>query len=142
MTLGEQLQKHQQAIVARWLDDALATYPHDASVAFKKQQDPFANPVGHSLRVATRSVFAALLDGTDDDEIGKLLHEVVKIRAVQQFSASQAVEFVFRLKEAVRAGLGKAARDPRYGSDQYLYRDRDHLPDLEAHPGARNGIAK
>ena len=117
MTLGQLLHKHKQAIAERWLDDALATYPGDAAVAFKNQKDPFANPVGHSLRVATQSVFAALLDGKDDDEICQLLHEVVKIRAVQQFSASQAVDFIFRLKEAVRAGLGKAASDPQYAGE-------------------------
>jgi hypothetical protein len=36
---------------------------------------------------------------------------------VQQFSASQAVGFVFRLKEAVRAELGEGARDARFASE-------------------------
>jgi len=117
MTFGELLQKNKNAIVQRWLDDALATYPGDASVAFKNQKDPFANPVGHSLRVATRSVFEALLDAADDDQICQHLHEVVKIRAVQQLSASQALEFIFCLKEAVPAGVGKAVRDSRFSTE-------------------------
>jgi hypothetical protein len=36
----------------------------------------------------------------------------MKIRAVQQFTPSQAVGFVFRLREIVRAELGGVAADP------------------------------
>ena len=114
MTFGELLQSNKDAIVQRWLDDVLATYPGDSASAFRKQKDRFANPVGHSLREGTRGIFAALLNGMDAEEIRKHLREIIKIRAVQQFSASEAVCFVFRLKHAVRAELGKAARDPRF----------------------------
>jgi len=115
MTLGKLLQEKKDAIVGRWLDGALAVYSEQSSKAFKKQKDPFANPVGHSLRVGTKVIFEALLEGVDLDqqdaeETRRCLHEIVKMRAVQQFSAAGAVGFVFLLKEAVRAELGKAAR--------------------------------
>ena len=119
MTLAELLLKNQDAIIGRWLDHALATYAADASAVFKRQKDPFANPIGHGLRVGTRNIFEALLRGMD---LGKMdlekihqdLYEMVKIRAVQQFSASEAVGFVFHLKEAVRAELAEAVKDPRF----------------------------
>jgi len=117
MTFGKLLQENKDAIVRRWLDGVLATYGEDTSAVFRRQKDPFANPVGHSLRVATRGIFDALLDGMDDQRICQYLHEIVKIRAVQQFSASQAVGFVFGLKEAVRAALGKAVRDSRFSTE-------------------------
>ncbi|GAG33495.1 unnamed protein product, partial [marine sediment metagenome] len=95
--------------------------------AFKRQKDPFANPVGHSLRVGTRRIFEALLRGMDlgKGDLGKMdvekirqdLHEMVKIRAVQQFSASEAVGFIFHLKEAVRAQLAEAVKDPRFSDE-------------------------
>ena len=117
MTLAALLKKKKNAIVQRWLDAALAVYPKDASAAFGRQKDPFANPVGHSLRVGTDGVFASLLDGMGDEKIRESLHEMVKIRAVQQFSASQAVGFVFGLKDAVRAELGQAVREPQISSE-------------------------
>ncbi|MBN1588556.1 MAG: RsbRD N-terminal domain-containing protein [Pirellulales bacterium] len=89
----------------RWLDDVLATYSDEAAAAFGRQKDPFANPVGHCLRIATRGIFEALLEGGDAETIRPHLHEVMKVRAVQDFSASQAVGFVFQLKRAVRAEL-------------------------------------
>ncbi|OHB72521.1 MAG: hypothetical protein A2V70_00955 [Planctomycetes bacterium RBG_13_63_9] len=128
MTLGELLPEHQDAIVQRWLDDVLATYSENAFAVFKRQKDPFTNPVGHNLRVATRAIFEALLravdggmdgsdGGMDTEGIRPSLDEVMKIRAVQEFSASEAVGFVFRLKEAVRAELADVAGDPRLGSE-------------------------
>jgi hypothetical protein len=108
---GELLRRNKDAIVQRWLDDALATYPEDSSAAFERQKDPFANPVGHSLREGTQGIFEALLEGTDAAKIRQCLLEIIKIRAVQQFSPSQAVGFIFGLKDAVRAELGEAARD-------------------------------
>lgn len=112
MMLGELLQERKDAVVQRWLEDVLATYPEDGARAFEREKDPFANPVGHSLRKGTRGIFEALLDGMDTETIGNHLIDIIKIRAVQQFSASQAVGFVFGLKGAIRRELGDAASDP------------------------------
>ncbi len=115
MTFVELLQQKKEAIVQRWLDGALAAYPEESAAAFGRQKDPFGNPVGHRLRVGTRTIVEALLDGTDadDERIQQSLHEIIKIRAVQQFSASLAVGFVFLLKDAIRAELGDAVTGQR-----------------------------
>ena len=113
-TFGELLRKNRDAIVQRWFDDALATYPEDSSAAFERQKDPFANPVGHSLREGTQGIFEVLLEGEDFAKIRQYLLEIIRIRAVQQFSPSRAVGFIFGLKNAVRAELGKAVRDSQF----------------------------
>ncbi len=102
MTLRETLEGKKKQIVARWLDDALSMYAQDASAAFGRQKDQFANPVGHSLREGTSAIFEALLEGSDAEKIRRHLNEIIKIRAVQQFAASSALSFVFRLKDIVR----------------------------------------
>lgn len=117
MTFGELLHEKKDAIVQRWLEDALATYPKDSSALLRRQKDPFANPVGHSLRVGTRGIFEALLDGGDGEAVRRHLQEIIRIRAVQQLSASQAVGFVFRLKEAVRKELAGAGTDGRFSTE-------------------------
>ncbi len=117
ISLGDLLQKNKDSIIEKWLEDVFATYPDDSSALLKDQKDPFANPVGTSLRKGTRGIFEALLDGPNVEAIRRHLHEIIKIRAVQQFSASKAVGFVFLLKEALRGKLGSAAGDPRLSSD-------------------------
>ncbi len=123
MTFGRLLQQKKDAIVRRWVDEALASYSGDSAAAFKRQKDPFANPIGHGLRVATQAILEVLLDGSateagpDVEKIGDCLREAIKVRAVQQLSASEAVGFVFCLKDAVRAELGSAATDGSYLSE-------------------------
>jgi hypothetical protein len=102
MTLRETLEGKKERIVARWLDVALSLYARDASAAFGRQKDQFANPVGHSLRAGTLAIFEALLDESDAEKIRQHLVEIVRIRAVQQFAASAALDFIFRLKDIVR----------------------------------------
>ena len=122
MTLKELLKENRESIVERWFEDVLATYPGDSPAAFRRQRDPFANPVGHRLREGTRGVFDALLEGVDrgGPDIGKIrqsLQEIIQIRAVQHVSPSEAIGFVFRLKESIRAELGQALGDPRLSSE-------------------------
>ena len=128
MSLWEVLHDKQDAVIARWLDSALATYSKDAVLLFGREKDKFANPVGHSLREGTRGIVEAFLDREDFAEadferIRQYLREIVRIRAVQEFTASQAIGFVFHLKDAVRKELGKAADNPSF-SRELLELDR------------------
>jgi hypothetical protein len=109
--LRELLRDNSEAIADRWLECVLNTYPEEAVAAFQRQKDPFANPVGHSLRVGTRAILESIIAGIDGDHISRPLTDIIKIRAVQQFTASQAVGFVFLLKDAIREQLGDAADD-------------------------------
>ena len=110
-TMKSLLQEKKTAIVERWLGYALATYAPETSAFFGRGRDQFANPVGHALRTGTQAVFESLLDGIDAEEVCRHLEEIIKIRAIQDFSPSQAVSFVFLLKKAVREELGKETID-------------------------------
>ncbi len=113
MTLRGLLREKKAAIVERWLDESLAGYPADASSFFRRETDPFTNPVGHALREGTQVIFENLLGEMDADEICRHLHEIIRIRAVQDFTPSQAVSFVFLLKKAIRIEIDHALSDAR-----------------------------
>ena len=117
MTFGALLQKKKDGIVRRWFEAGLSAYAEEASTAFQRQQDPFANPVGNRLRTGTREIFEALLDGLDGAQIRGPLNEIIRIRAVQELPASRAVGFVFELKDAIRAELSGLTFDPRFAPD-------------------------
>ena len=101
MTFSARTREKSAAIAQRWLAKALAAYPAESAAAFARQQDRFANPVGHALRLGTRAAVAALLEGQEPGEICSHLDEIVKIRAVQELQPSEAIRFVFLLKEAL-----------------------------------------
>lgn len=113
--LAALLRPHQDAIARRWGEAILATYPEQAAAVFGREQDRFANPVGHSVRTGVNGVVAALCDGLDEAQIRAGLREIIQVRAVQQFSPAQAVGFVFQLKAVVRhvlEGEGRPAAAP------------------------------
>lgn len=112
MTFGELVQGNAEAIIKRWLDDALATYADDAAKAFGRRKDRFDNPVGHSLRQGTREIFNAILEGMDEKTIQTHLFEIIRIRAVQQFSPSQSLTFIFSLKKVLRDVVGAPLESP------------------------------
>ncbi|MFG1690847.1 RsbRD N-terminal domain-containing protein [Gemmatimonadota bacterium] len=109
--LGKLLQERRDAIAGRWMECALEAYSEEASKLFEAQKNPFANPVGASLRTGITGILEALLDGGNQDALRQHLTEIIKVRAVQQFPASQAVGFVIRLKDVARTEMGEAAGD-------------------------------
>jgi hypothetical protein len=116
MTLATVLYERKEAVLQQWLDRVLATYPEDAAAAFRREKNQFANPVGHSLRTGTRGILDAVLGDMDGELLRRSLNEMLKIRAVQQFSASQALAFIFDLKKVMRNALGDRLDDPAVGT--------------------------
>jgi len=102
MAFREALEEKKEQIVSRWLEAALSLYQRDASSLYARQKDRFANPVGHSLREGTLAIFEALVEDTDAEKIRQHLLEIIKIRAVQQFLASESLRFILTLKDIVR----------------------------------------
>ncbi|OPY60547.1 MAG: hypothetical protein A4E57_04432 [Syntrophorhabdaceae bacterium PtaU1.Bin034] len=100
------LKENRSAIAERWLAETLASYQSSAAEFFRHTKDPFANPVGNALVRGMMEVLECLLAGKPIESVRGNLDEVIRIRAVQDFSPSQAVSFVFLLKSAIRRELG------------------------------------
>jgi hypothetical protein len=109
---GDLLRKRKDTVIRRWVEAVLSTYPEDAAALFIKEQDPFANPVGKSVREGIEGLFEAMVDEMDEAGIRKSLDQIVRVRAVQQFSPSQAVAFVFSLKPILRDLFPESEADP------------------------------
>ena len=102
MALAEILAENKATVLKRWTDLIRETYPAQTAKFLKSQTDRFANPVGHSIVAGADSIFEALLDRSDQQSFSDGLDTILQVRAVQEFSASQAVAFVFPLKDVVR----------------------------------------
>lgn len=111
--LRDLLRQREEAVYERWLEDTLASYAKDAAVFFGKQQDQFSNPVGNAARRATRAIVKGLFAGEKGHPFHSHLEGFLKIRSVQEFSPSQAVAFVPRLKRVIRAELKGAIKDKK-----------------------------
>jgi hypothetical protein len=116
-TFGDLLEERKDAIVGRWVDAVLSAYPSESSALFQAQQDPFANPLGHTVREGTRGVFQVLLDGMDPARLRSHLDPIVRIRAVQQLTTTEALSFVFSLRSIIRDVVPEAETTPQLRSE-------------------------
>lgn len=102
MSLSELLAANKKAILDRWFQLVLDTYPADTSQFLRSQTDAFANPVGRAIAEGIGEVFDSIVGGEVDAAACPYLEQTIRIRAVQDFPPSHALSFIFGLKLAVR----------------------------------------
>jgi hypothetical protein len=106
MTFRALLQQNQAAIARNWFSRVLDTYPPDTAGVLKRNKDPFANPVGTTLSRELEAVVEGLVQGLGPDDLRDPVDRIIRIRAVQDFRAAEAVGFLLFLKDVVREELG------------------------------------
>jgi hypothetical protein len=105
MKLSELLHDKKDKILSIWIDRTLDSY--SSSGFFKKSHDHFANPTGANIQDGLAKIFELLLQGAALEEFTAPLDQVVRIRAVQEFSPSQAVVPFLELKWVIRQVLAE-----------------------------------
>ncbi len=102
MTFLDRLSERKPAILKRWHELTAATYPRDTAAFLLSKKDPFNNPVGQRLVLGVDAMFDNLVSGQAPEEARRFLEDIIKVRAVQDFTPARAVGFVLLLKAAVR----------------------------------------
>ena len=125
MRLANLLEQRKTAIVKKWFDAAIEAYPPDTSHFLKRQKDAFANPVGNFISRGVGPLFDELLNEMNYETIRSFLFPIMRVRAVQpMFSASQAVAFIFSLKEIIRQNLKKEISKNQVVNDLLLFESK------------------
>jgi len=103
MGLFKQLALKKDAVFDKWFARVIDTYPDETARFLRSQKDAFSNPVGQATVTGLKKLID-LLDGEPDTNAAKkAIDPIVRIRAVQNFTPSQAIRFVFDLKSLIRA---------------------------------------
>lgn len=121
MDLKQTLKSKKNIFIDKWFQATINTYPTDAARVLGKDSNRFDNPIGAITRETCEDVFEHITGDFTQESIELKLDPIIRIRAVQAFSASDAVSFVFALK-----GIGTAILD------QSLDREFDKLVDIIA----------
>jgi hypothetical protein len=112
MSLDQLLEQKKTAICGKWFDGVIGTYAPDAAQFFGGKKDAFQNPVGSITRDNVFALYEGLCGGLDAEQTREHLDAIIRIRAIQNFTPSQAVGFVFHLKSILRKSLKKELQDP------------------------------
>ncbi len=114
MSILELLREKRDEIVEQWTEAIFRTYPLDTVGFMRRQKDQFANPVRHrTIEAVPRIVDAVLEDGLDSEKVYEPLDDLMRVRAVQEFTPTKAVGIVYLLKSLLREKLDAHLDDPR-----------------------------
>ena len=103
--LREQLKRERDAVLARWRQRILQSYPEETARFLAHEKDEFANPVGHALHRDTEALLDLMIEPLDLQRAIPALDGIVRIRSVQGFCPSESLRFILALKQVVREQL-------------------------------------
>jgi hypothetical protein len=124
MSLNQLLAQRKTAILKAWFTSTIETYPSDTAKFLKSQKDPFANPVGRTIYHGLQELLDELLKEMDPKIMQPLLDSIIRIRAIQNFSPSQATSFIFSLKDVVRETLKKEDPESKHFKELLLFESK------------------
>jgi len=106
------LSDNKDAIVSRWRETIIQTYPTDSAQFLGKRKNEFANPIGKAIDEVSEGIFEELIGDCERVKLMTSLDNIIRIRAVQEFTPGQAVAFVFGLKTVVHEFLDNKPEVP------------------------------
>jgi hypothetical protein len=124
MVLEELLSQQRTAILKRWFELIVDTYPADVSSFLAQEKDRFLNPVGYTISLEIIALYDGLLQGLEAKKLISPLDSIVKIRAVQDFTPAEVVAFVFLLKQALREQLENHLWKNQFSADLLEFESR------------------
>jgi hypothetical protein len=122
--LLECLEDNRETMIQQWQARAMEGMAHGGPSLSDRPGDEFRNPVAHILGMNLPALFQALLENRPPESYRQALDSVVRVRAVQDGTASGAVGFVFELKDIVRRTMPDRNKIDPDGSATALFESR------------------
>ena len=112
MELEKYLTEHRRKLVDKWVAAVIETYPKDSVKFFLNTKDPFANPVGNTIKRSIDLLFAEVIkQKMDPAAVNEAMDPIIRLRAVQEFSPSRAIAFILTIKHLLSDALKKHRTD-------------------------------
>ncbi|MDO9533222.1 MAG: RsbRD N-terminal domain-containing protein [Deltaproteobacteria bacterium] len=107
MQIATLLSQKKAAILGRWLSMIYESYPPETAIFLRKEKNRFDNPAGYRISEGLEGLYGTLLQEMERDQVMACLDEIIRIRALQNFTPSQALAFIFLLKIVIRQELAE-----------------------------------
>jgi len=107
MQIATLLSQKKAAILGQWLSMIYDSYAPETAIFLRKEKNRFDNPAGYRISEGLEGLYGALTQEMERDQIMACLDEIIRIRALQNFTPSQALAFIFLLKTVIRQALAE-----------------------------------
>lgn len=111
MKIKSLLLDQKPTVLKKWFDLILDTYPSETSDFLKRQDNNPADPVSQIIHAGIEGLYDGLIHDIDSDTMHAQLDSIVRVRAIQDFTASEAINFIFHLKKLIRTELEQDIRE-------------------------------
>ena len=128
MKIKDLLLKKKQSILKKWFDHVMETYPQNTTGFIKGKVNSLNHPVGQAIHEGLEGIFDEIVGDTDREKVSIYLDNIIRIRAIQDFTPSQAVSFMFLLKKVLREELQEEVRQHQMYED--IMRLESEIDDL------------
>ncbi len=109
--MGQNLQQlmrdNRKTLLDQWFHQFIGAYPQESVKYFERVENEFTNPIGSNVHRSLVAIFDELLGEQDADKLYSDLEMIMRIKAVQDVTPSQAIAFVFGLKSIIRKAFTK-----------------------------------
>jgi len=105
MQIATLLSQKKAAILGQWLSMIYDSYAPETAIFLRKEKNRFDNPAGYRISEGLEGLYGVLTQEMERDQIMACLDEIIRIRALQNFTPSQALAFIFLLKTVIRQEL-------------------------------------
>jgi hypothetical protein len=122
--LEKLIEQNKAAIAKKWYDLTVQTYAADTADFLKSKTDPFANPVGSTTLKGLGAILDQLIHAMEPAALNACLDPIIRIRAVQNFTPSQATAFILSLKKVLRDNLVKELHDSRLAAELVAFESK------------------
>lgn len=116
-SLKSLLEEKRSNIIKKWFEAVVETYTADVASHMRNTSAQFTNPMGHNFFRGLEGLFDGLMKGVLTDTASDFLSDIVRLRALQEFTPSQAVAFIFQLKRLVREELKPEIAREKYAEE-------------------------
>jgi len=117
MQLSTHLSQKKSAILGRWLSLIYDSYPPETAIFLRKEKDRFDNPMGYRISQGLEGLYDSFIQDFERERVLNFLDEIIRIRALQRFSPSQALAFIFLLKNVIREELANEIHKENLGAE-------------------------
>jgi hypothetical protein len=118
--LQKLLEQRRESIVTKWIEQLINSYEPEMIRFLKREKNQFANPVRSTIVSSIGKLYDGILSGKNLTEYYQGLEEIIKLRAVQEFSPAKALSFLFDLKKIVRDELKNDNSSDELAQDLYV----------------------
>jgi hypothetical protein len=111
-------------IIKNWFNLTAQTYAPDTAEFLKSNKDQFANPVGGTTLIGLKGLLNELIQSMNPETVTSHLDPIIRIRAAQNFTPSQATAFILSLKKVLREILTKELCDSSFAAELIAFESK------------------